>query len=66
MNQNAQQRQYMYGVEYYSAVEKSTRESVLMMAMNLEAVYTERSQSEWEKQISYVNAYKWNLEKWCG
>ena len=55
----------MYTVEYYSAIEKNTRESVLMMAMNLEAVYTEWSQSEWEKQISHINAYKWNLEK-CG
>ena len=26
--------------------------------------HTEWSQSEREKQISYVNAYAWNLEKW--
>ena len=26
--------------------------------------HTEWSKSEWEKQISYINAYMWNLEKW--
>ena len=26
--------------------------------------YTEWSKSEREKQISYINAYMWNLEKW--
>ena len=26
--------------------------------------YTERSKSEREKQISYLNAYIWNLERW--
>ena len=28
------------------------------------ACYTEWSKSEREKQISYINAYMWNLEKW--
>ena len=27
--------------------------------------YTEQSKSEKEKQISYINTYIWNLEKWC-
>ena len=31
--------------------------------MNLETI-TESSKSEREKQISYVNAYVWNLERW--
>ena len=26
--------------------------------------HTERSKSEQEKQISYMNRYIWNLEKW--
>ena len=26
--------------------------------------HTECSKSEREKQISYINAYMWNLEKW--
>ena len=56
----------MCAVEYYSAIEKSTCESALKMWMKLEDIYTERSQSEREKQILYINAYKWNLEKWYG
>ena len=28
------------------------------------ACYTEWSKSEREKQISYINTYIWNLEKW--
>ena len=28
------------------------------------ACHTERSQSEREKQILYINAYIWGLEKW--
>ena len=28
------------------------------------ACYTEQSKSERGKQISYINAYTWNLEKW--
>ena len=28
------------------------------------ACYTEWSKSERERQISYINAYIWNLEKW--
>ena len=61
-----QQSRYVCAVEYYSAVEKSTSVSVLMMSMHLEAVYTEQAQSEREKQIPYINAYKWNLDKWNG
>ena len=30
----------------------------------LRACYTEWSKSEKEKQISYINAYMWNLERW--
>ena len=28
------------------------------------AYYTERSKLEREKQISYINTYIWNLERW--
>jgi len=28
------------------------------------ACYTDWSKSETEKQISYINAYIWNLERW--
>ena len=30
-----------------------------------EAYYTEWSKSERERQILYINAYTWNLERWC-
>ena len=40
-----------------------TTESVVVRWMNLEPII--RSEvSQREKQISYVNAYIWNLEKW--
>ena len=28
------------------------------------AYYTEWSESEWERELSYSNTYIWNLEKW--
>ena len=28
------------------------------------AYYTEQSKSEIEKQVLYINAYIWNLERW--
>ena len=30
------------------------------------AYYTELSKSERDKQVSYINAYIWNLERWYG
>ena len=32
--------------------------------VELWAYYTEWSKSEREKQLSYINAYIWNLERW--
>ena len=46
-------------VESYSAIKRNTLESVLMKWMNLEPIIR-------EKQISYINSYKWNLERWYG
>ena len=52
---------YIYTMEYYSAIERNTFESVLMRWMNLEPII----QSEVRKrQISRINAYIWNLENW--
>ena len=52
---------YIYTMEYYPAIKKNAFESVPMRWMNLEPV----AQSEvTERQISYINAYIWNLEKW--
>ena len=35
-----------------------------LMWMKLESVIQSEVKSEREKQISYTNAYMWNLEKW--
>ena len=48
--------------EYYSAIKRNTFESVLMRWMSLESII--QSKSEREKQISYINTYIWNLERW--
>ena len=44
------------------ALERNESESVAVDEPR--ACYTEWSKSEREKQISYVNAHMWNLEKW--
>ena len=57
-------------MEYYSAIKRNVFESVLVRWMNLELIHEPRasclysmSKSEREKQISYINANIWNLEK---
>ena len=42
-------------MEYYSALERNTVESVLIRWMNLEPINRVKFQSEREKQISYTN-----------
>ena len=55
---------YIYIMEYYSAIQKNTIESVLMWRMKLESiVQSEVSQKE-KTPIQYINAYIWNLERW--
>ena len=49
-------------MEYYSAIKRNTFESVLMRWINLGFLC--RMKSEREKQIIYINAYIWNLERW--
>ena len=49
---------YICTMEYYSAIKRNAFESVLM---RWTAHYTE---SEREKQTSYINAFVWNLERW--
>ena len=53
---------YVYTMEYYSAIKRNKTGSFVEMWMDLETVI--QSKSEREKQISYINAYTWNLEKW--
>ena len=55
---------YIHTMEYYySAVKTNTFESVLVRWMNLEPVM-QSEVSQKEKNISCINAYIWNLEKW--
>ena len=52
---------YTYTMEYYSAIKRNAFESVLVRWTNLEPTI-QRSKSEREKQISYINTDVWNLE----
>ena len=55
---------HIYTMEYYSAIKRNEIGSFVEMLMDLESViWSEVSQKEREKQISYINAYMWNLEK---
>ena len=51
-------------MEYYSAIEKNTFESVLMRWMKVEPVIQSEGKSERETPIPYINAHIWNLERW--
>ena len=53
---------YIYTVEYYSAIKRNEIGSFVETWMELETVI--QSKPEREKQILYVNAYMWNLERW--
>ena len=49
-------------MEYYSVIKRNASESVPMRWMNLEPI-KQLSKSERQKQVSYMNAYIWNLER---
>ena len=53
---------YIYTTEYYSAIKRNEIGAFVEMWMDLQTVI--QSKSKREKQISYINAYMWNLEKW--
>ena len=55
---------HIYIVEYYSAIKRNKFESVLVRWMNLKPVKRSEVSQKEKKQISYINAYIWNLEKW--
>ena len=55
---------YIYTMEYYSAIKWNEIESFVETWMDLETVIQSEVKSEREKQISYINAYMWNLEEW--
>ena len=48
---------YIYKMEYYSAIKRTTFESVLTRWMNLEPIIQREVKSEREKQIPYINTY---------
>ena len=48
-------------MEYYLAIKRNEIGSFVETWMDLETVI--QSKAEREKQISYINAYMWNLEK---
>ena len=54
---------YIYTLEYYSALKGNEPELVTVRWMNLEPVI-QSEVSQKEKQISHINTYIWNLEKW--
>ena len=53
---------YIYIMEFYSAIEGNTFESVLMKWMNLEPIILSEVKLGRERQISYINTYMWHLE----
>ena len=54
---------HIYTMEYYSAIKKNEIIPFAVTWMNLEIdCHTEWSKPEREKQISYNNAYMWNLK----
>ena len=57
---------YIYTTEYYSTINRNEIGSFVVTWMDLrhtESVIQSEVKSEREKQISYINAYMWNLEK---
>ena len=53
---------HIHTMEYYSAIKRNEIGAFVEMWMDLQTVI--QSKSKREKQISYINAYMWNLEKW--
>ena len=54
---------YIYTMEYYSAMKRNEIGSFVEMWMHLESVI-QSEVSQKEKNISYTDAYLWNIEKW--
>ena len=54
---------YIYTMEYYSAIKKSTFESVLMSWFKLDPIIQSGVSQKEKHQYSNINAYIWNLAK---
>ena len=55
---------YIYTMEYYSAIKKEQNSVICGNMDESRDCHTEWSKSERGKQISHINTYMWNLEKW--
>ena len=55
---------YIYTMEYYSAIKRNEIGSFVETRMELERLSYRVKLSQREKQISYINTYMLNLEKW--
>ena len=55
----------IHTMKYYSAIKRNEIGSPVVMWMNLESVLQSVVKSKREKQISDINTYIGNLEKWC-
>ena len=55
---------YIHTMKYYSPIKKQWNWVICRDMDGPRDFSTEWSKSEREKQISYINAYMWNLEKW--
>ena len=53
---------YIFTMEYYSAIKRNETGSFVEMWMDLENVI-QSDRKKKEKQILYINAYMWTLEK---
>ena len=51
-------------MEYSLAIIRNEAGSFVELWMDLEFVIQNEIKSEREKQILYINAHMWNLEKW--
>ena len=54
---------HMYTMEYYSAIKRTEIGSFVEMWMDLESVIQNEVSQKEKNQISYINAYMWNLGK---
>ena len=55
---------YIYTMEYNSAIGKIKIVPFAEVWMDLETAIQSEVKSERERQILYINAFMWNLEKW--
>ena len=54
---------YICTKQYYSAIKRNEIGSFVEMCMDLETIIQSEIKSKREKQISFINTYMWNLEK---